>query len=74
MQPAQTLNHAPTPAQAPPKPSAQQRYLALDAFRGFIMLMLVTEGFGVTELAKRRPEFAGIASQFDHKPWEWIAF
>jgi len=38
------------------------------------MLMLVTEGFGVTELAKRRPEFAGIASQFDHKPWEWIAF
>lgn len=66
--------HAPAPAEALPKPPAQRRYLALDAYRGFIMLMLVTEGFGVTELAKRRPEFAFIAGQFDHKPWEWIAF
>jgi len=38
------------------------------------MLMLVSGGFGVAELAKRRPAFAGIASQFDHMPWEWIAF
>jgi heparan-alpha-glucosaminide N-acetyltransferase len=66
--------HAPPPAEALPKPSAQQRYLALDAYRGFIMLMLVSGGFGITELAQRRPAFEGIASQFDHKPWEWIAF
>src|SRR3982750_3592416 len=60
--------------QAPPKPSAQPRYLALDAYRGFIMLVLVSGGFGLAELAKRRPEFLGIANQFEHMPWEWIAF
>ncbi len=42
---------------APPKPSVQPRYLALDAYRGFIMLVLVSGGFGLAELAKRRPEF-----------------
>jgi len=57
-----------------PKPSAQPRYLALDAYRGFIMLVLVSGGFGLAELARRRPEFSGIANQFEHKPWEWIAF
>lgn len=56
------------------KPSAQQRYLALDAYRGFIMLILVSEGFGLPELARHRPAFTGIANQFDHMPWEWIAF
>jgi len=60
--------------QAPPKPSVQPRYLALDAYRGFIMLILVSGGFGLAELAKRRPEFLGIANQFEHMPWEWIAF
>lgn len=58
----------------PPKPSAQQRYLALDAFRGFIMVVLVSGGFGLAGLAQRNPAFAGIADQFEHKPWEWIAF
>src|SRR5215470_18496815 len=57
-----------------PKPSAQQRYLALDAYRGFIMLVLVSGGFCLAELAKHRPAFSGIARQFDHMPWEWIAF
>src|SRR5436190_3863734 len=60
--------------QAPPKPTVQPRYLALDAYRGFIMLVLVSGGFGLAELAKRRPEFLGIANQFEHMPWEWIAF
>ncbi len=71
---AHSLEHAPVPAEAPPKPSAQQRYLALDAYRGFIMLVLVSGGFGLAELAKRRPAFTGLANQFDHMPWEWIAF
>src|ERR1700691_1650692 len=69
-----TLPRTPAPAEAPPKPSAQQRYLALDAYRGFIMLVLVSSGFGLAELARHRPAFTGIASQFDHMPWEWIAF
>jgi heparan-alpha-glucosaminide N-acetyltransferase len=51
-----------------------KRYLALDAYRGFIMFVLVSGGFGLRALARNRPAFAWIAGQFDHKPWEWIAF
>ena len=69
-----TLQRTPTPAEVPPKPSAQQRYLALDAYRGFIMFVLVSGGFGLAELAQHRPAFTGMAKQFDHMPWEWIAF
>jgi len=71
---AEIVERTGSPAQPLPKPTAPQRYLALDAYRGFIMLMLVSGGFGITELAKRRPEFAGIAGQFDHVPWEGLAF
>jgi heparan-alpha-glucosaminide N-acetyltransferase len=55
-------------------PEPPQRYLALDAYRGFIMVVLVSSGFGLAALARRNPAFAGIANQFEHKPWEWIAF
>ena len=58
----------------PITPSGQQRYLALDAFRGFIMFVLVSRGFGLEALAKRNPAFSGIANQFEHMPWEWITF
>jgi heparan-alpha-glucosaminide N-acetyltransferase len=58
------------PAESSPSP----RYLALDAYRGFIMLVLVSGGFGLAALAQRRPAFAGIANQFEHMSWEWIAF
>jgi len=54
--------------------SSPPRYLALDAYRGFIMLVLVSGGFGLAELAQHRSAFAGIANQFEHMPWEWIAF
>src|SRR5581483_7731625 len=64
-----------TTAPEPKVPSAQpQRYLALDAYRGFIMVVLVSAGFGLAGLAKRNPAFAGIAAQFEHHDWEWIAF
>jgi predicted acyltransferase len=62
------------PASTPPQSSARQRYLALDAYRGFIMLVLASGGFGLAALAQRNPAFTGIADQFEHKPWEWIAF
>src|SRR5437764_8148304 len=71
---AYTLERSPVTADAPPERSVPQRYLALDAYRGFIMLVLVSGGFGLAELAKRRPAFRGIANQFDHMPWEWIVF
>jgi predicted acyltransferase len=51
-----------------------KRYLALDAYRGFIMVVLCSGGFGLAALAERNPAFAGIADQFEHRPWEWISF
>jgi len=74
MQVTQTASGAEGTPATLPKASAQQRYLALDAYRGFIMLMLVAEGFGLAELAKRNPAFTAIANQFEHMPWEWITF
>jgi heparan-alpha-glucosaminide N-acetyltransferase len=68
------IQNAPASTTASQPASTQPRYLALDAYRGFIMLILASGGFGLAELAKRRPEFQGIADQFEHKPWEWIAF
>ena len=59
---------------SPAVATSAQRYLALDAYRGFIMFILVSGGFGLRALAKSRPAYAWIANQFDHKPWEWIAF
>lgn len=50
-----------------------ERYLALDAYRGLIMLMLVSWGFGFGRL-KDHPLYGGIAAQFDHVPWEGAVF
>ncbi|MCP5113055.1 MAG: hypothetical protein GY953_19680, partial [bacterium] len=50
-----------------------ERYLALDAYRGLIMLMLVSYGFGFGEL-KDHPVYGVIASQFAHVPWEGAVF
>ncbi len=61
-------------APAEPQRSAQPRYLGLDAYRGFIMLVLASGGFGLRALGRQNPAFAGVAAQFDHQPWEWIAF
>ena len=61
-------------APASSTPAPQPRYLALDAYRGFIMLILVSAGFGLSGLAERDPAFLGIANQFEHMDWEWITF
>ena len=62
-------------AAAPLKEPAKkvQRFLALDAYRGLIMLMLVSWGFGFGNL-KNHPVYGGIASQFDHVEWEGAVF
>ena len=73
MQPASTLSGA-AEAPSPNKIAAPQRYLALDAYRGFIMVVLASSGFGLAGLAARNPAYAGLAKQFDHMPWEWITF
>src|SRR5229473_531311 len=71
---AQAFPETTVSAQPPAQVFVPQRYVALDAYRGFIMLILVSGGFGLAELAARRPAFTGLANQFDHMPWEWIAF
>lgn len=57
------------------KPKAQPlgRDLALDAYRGFIMLLLVSDGFGFSQLPNR-PAYQAIARQFEHRPWGGAVF
>jgi len=49
------------------------RVVSLDAFRGFIMMMLISNGFGFVALANH-PRYAWIARQFDHVPWKGMVF
>ena len=51
-----------------PKTAAGERFIALDAFRGFIMFTLASEGFGFGAL-QNHPTYGRIASWFDHVPW-----
>lgn len=53
--------------------AAPERFLPLDAFRGLIMVLLVSDGFGLRALAKH-PVFHGLAEQFEHVPWEGAVF
>lgn len=58
-----------TVAPAAPAPqSAVERYLALDAFRGFIMFTLASEGFGFSVL-QHDPTWGRVASWFEHVDW-----
>src|SRR5262245_8056166 len=50
-----------------------KRYLSLDAYRGFIMLILASEGFGFSAL-QGNPKWGGVARWFDHVPWEGGVF
>jgi heparan-alpha-glucosaminide N-acetyltransferase len=38
------------------------------------MIVLASGGFGFAALAARNPSWAWLGAQFEHKPWEWIAF
>src|SRR5690348_9496644 len=53
--------------------AATKRYLALDAFRGFIMLILAAEGFGFAAL-RGDPTWGHVARWFNHVPWEGGVF
>ncbi|MGH9630307.1 MAG: acyltransferase family protein [Bryobacteraceae bacterium] len=52
---------------------AAGRYVSLDAYRGFIMMLLVSAGLGFGAL-KGHPVFGMIAAQVDHVPWEGTVF
>jgi predicted acyltransferase len=49
------------------------RFVSLDAYRGFIMLLLVSEGFGLGAL-QSHPGWAWLAAQWDHSAWEGCTF
>ncbi|MCF7785708.1 MAG: DUF5009 domain-containing protein [Prosthecobacter sp.] len=52
--------------------TSNQRLLSLDAFRGFIMLLMASSGFGIAQMAAAHPgsvwEF--IKPQFAHQDWQ----
>lgn len=50
-----------------------QRSLALDSYRGLIMILLVSGGFGFSRLPDK-PLYRILAHQFEHKPWGGAVF
>jgi heparan-alpha-glucosaminide N-acetyltransferase len=50
-----------------------RRYVALDAYPGFIMLILASEGFGFSAL-QGDPTWGRIARWFHHVPWDGGVF
>jgi heparan-alpha-glucosaminide N-acetyltransferase len=65
-----------TRVEAPVLPEVRKetkRYLALDAYRGFIMLILASEGFGFSAL-QDDPTWGRLAHWFHHVPWEGGVF
>lgn len=54
-----------SPSQLSPK---KGRYLPLDAYRGLIMILLVSNGFGFSKLPNHGI-YRIIAEQFEHHPW-----
>src|SRR3989440_4536650 len=70
-----TKASATTPVEpAPPeRRPGTKRCLALDAYRGFIMLILASQGFGFSAL-QGDPVWDRIAHWFGHVPWEGGVF
>lgn len=53
-----------------------QRLVSLDAFRGFIMLLMASSGFGLAQMAKANPEswwWQQIGYQVSHVEWQGCA-
>lgn len=52
--------------------TTNQRLLSLDAYRGFIMLLMASSGLGVVQMATANPGsfWEVIKPQFEHKAWQ----
>lgn len=64
-------------APAPGVSNETARLTSMDAYRGFVMVCLAANGFGLNKLAKQFPDNAtmkAIGYQFDHVPWVGCAF
>ncbi len=56
----------------PPPPNAERRLVSMDAYRGFVMLLMASEGLGIPEVAKRFPSSRAwqlLNYQFSHVQW-----
>jgi predicted acyltransferase len=64
--------HGASPASGGRKPADVPacRYLALDAMRGFVMLVLVSHAFGLGEI--KDPRYQGLALKFEHLRWDGL--
>ncbi len=57
--------------------TASSRLGSLDAYRGFVMVCLAANGFGIAATAKNFPDspvWQSLKYQFDHVPWVGCAF
>ena len=62
---------APTVAK-PAAGASTERLVSLDAFRGAIMLLMASSGFGIPQIAKNFPDSPAwkfFGDEFDHTPW-----
>ena len=53
------------------------RLVSLDAYRGFVMMAMVSDGLGLSDVARHFPEskwWEFLAFQFSHVQWEGCAF
>jgi predicted acyltransferase len=61
-----------------PLPVAPDRLISLDAYRGFIMLVMASDGFGFAKIASEHFKDSAIwqflAYQFEHVQWTGCAF
>jgi predicted acyltransferase len=60
---------------APETPAKPERLVSLDAYRGFIMLAMVSAGLRIPEVAKHQSGgiFPILAPSLDHVPWQGCA-
>src|SRR5436309_5516272 len=52
---------------------APERLVSVDAYRGFVMLAMVSAGLGMQKLMND-PTWHWLADQFEHRPWEGCTF
>src|ERR1700683_5050605 len=68
-----TATAAPAAVEAKSGKKAGVRLVSLDTYRGLIMLLLVSDGFGFGML-QAHPGWAWLAKQVDHAAWEGCTF
>lgn len=68
---ATAMNHA-VSAPTPPPPPESSRLVSLDAYRGFVMLLMASEGLNIGRVARQfadQPVWQFLAYQTEHVAW-----